>query len=161
MRERLILKFLLILGIGLIPFVFERKYLKDGIIIFMGKGLLAIFLDTLTTGKKKIKYPIRFLPNYFRSNILFDLLLFPLVCVFYNRITREDKYVKMLWKASLTSLTLTIIEVYFEANTRLINFKNSWRWYHTFLSETVTLLLFRLFIGIIRKFDDGKEKGMA
>jgi hypothetical protein len=149
--ERRILSGLLAIGLGLLPVVFKRDKLKDWIIIFFLKGFLSSFLDSTVTKQKKVSYPVRFLPEYFRINVLFDYLLFPITCVAYNRLTYHSNAIGIFLKAFLFSIPMTVTEVIFERNTKLIKFHNGWRWYDTLLSETAIFLFIRIFIGAVRK----------
>lgn len=154
--ERKILKALLFIGIGLLPAIFKDKLNKDWVIIFLLKAYLSSFLDHIVTGKKRITYPVRFLPKYFRINILFDYLLFPLLCVFYNQVTYRSNLMGIFLKVLLFSIPMTLVEVFLERKTKLIKFKKNWHWYYTLLSETFIILFVRMFIGLIRNIQSKK-----
>ncbi|OLS40637.1 CBO0543 family protein [Bacillus sp. MRMR6] len=149
--ERRILSGLLAIGLGLLPVVFKRDRLKDWIIIYLLKGFMSSFLDSIVTRQKKVTYPVRFLPEYFRINVLFDYLLFPLTCVVYNRMTYHSNTAGIFLKAFLFSIPMTVTEVIFERSTKLIKFRNGWSWHHTLLSETAIFIFIRIFIGAVRK----------
>ncbi len=150
--EKRILKGFLILGLFLIPFTIRGKHKKDWIIIFLLKGFFSSIMDTLLIKHNKVSYPKRFLPEYFQINVLFDYLLFPISCVFFNQWTYNSKLSGIMIKAFLFSIPMTIFEVIFEKNTKLIEFKKQWTWIHTLLSEMITFIGTRLFIGLVRKF---------
>lgn len=150
--EKKALRGLLLFGLFLMPITIRRERTKEWVIIFFFKGILSSILDTFLTRNNKVSYPKRLLPNYFKINILFDYLLFPISCVVYNQVTYHSKPIGIIIKAGLFSLPLTILEVMFEKNTRLIKFKNGWTWGHTFISEMITFICSRLFIEFLRKY---------
>ncbi|WP_396652643.1 CBO0543 family protein [Metabacillus sp. KUDC1714] len=90
-------------------------------------------------------------------NILFDYLLFPILCVFYNQLTFRSNLKGILLKLFLFSIPMTLAEVFFERKTKLIKFNKNWHWYHTLLSETFIMLFVRMFIGLIRIIQSKKS----
>lgn len=87
--EKFTLRVLALLGSALVVKVIRKDSLRDWVIIFLLKGSLASFIDAIMTNKNLIKYPVRFMPQYFRINILFDYLLFPIMCVLFNQMTLQ------------------------------------------------------------------------
>jgi hypothetical protein len=150
--EKKVLRGLLFFGLLLLPFSIRRTNRKDWIIVFFLKGFTSSLLDTFLTKKKKVSYPKRFLPHYFEINVLFDYLLFPITCVFFNQTTYHSNFKGILLKAFLFSLPMTIVEVLFEKYTKLITFKNNWTSWHTLFSEMISFIATRLFIGLLRKY---------
>ena len=145
----------IILGIGLllIPFAFKREKLKDWLLIFFLKGYISSFIDQIIVKKKKIVYPVRFMSKYFESSILFDYLLFPILCVFYNRTSENSNLKSILLQPFIYSTPMMILEIILEKYTNLIKYKRDWNWMITYLSLVITFLFVRGFIAIIRKFN--------
>lgn len=150
--EKRILKGLFIMGLFLVPFTIKGKHIKDWIIIFLLKGFFSSIMDTFLTRRNKVSYPKRFLPRYFQINVLFDYLLFPITCVLFNQSTYNSNVFGIMIKALLFSIPMTIIETILEKNTKLIKFSKQWTSFHTLISEMLTFMGTRLFIGLIRKY---------
>ncbi len=84
---------------------------------------------------------------------LYDYLLFPLLCVWYNQTSRYSKLPGIIRQACLYSIVVTIVEHWLERNTKVIQYKQ-WTPYHTFTSLLLTFLGARGAIGSIRKYSD-------
>jgi hypothetical protein len=156
--ERIILRILLLFGLGILPLLFKKHPIKDWVIIFLLKGFTSSFVDSITTGQGKLKYPRRYLPQYFKINVLFDYLFFPIICVIYNQFTYHSKVLGIILKIFLFSIPMTILEVILEHKTKLIKFNKGWTWYHTLISETLIFLFARVFIGSVRRLTIQAEK---
>ncbi|RBW67319.1 CBO0543 family protein [Bacillus taeanensis] len=150
MREKLILYGLSILGLLCLPFALKRQPRKDWMIVFLLKTLISGFLGNIIAAKKWIEFPIRLFPKAFHSSVLYDNLLFPLLCVYYNQTTYRSKTLGMILQAFLYSAPMTAIEYWVERKTDLIDYKK-WTWYYTFFSLAGTFLFVRGTIGWIRK----------
>jgi hypothetical protein len=77
-----IIKFFCCLGLLLIPFAFKRENLKEWLLVFFVKGYITSFIGHFAVKGKQVSYPIRFLPKFFKINIVFDYSLFPILCFF-------------------------------------------------------------------------------
>lgn len=66
--------------------------------------------------------------------MLFDYILFPITCVFYNQLTKDFRIIQCLLKVLYFSIPMTIAELWLEKNTRIIKYKNGWNWTTTFYS---------------------------
>ncbi|WP_442598464.1 CBO0543 family protein [Neobacillus sp. D3-1R] len=139
---------------GLISLVtMAKKPVKDWIIVFFFKGFISGFIDSLVINKwNKICYPVRFFPKTFKINILYDLLLFPLSCVWFNQWTMRAPIKEIFLKVFVFSIPMTIIETIAEKKTRLLKYKK-WTSWHSLLSLTTTFLMTRGFLGLVRKMD--------
>lgn len=150
--DRIILKGLLGFGLLALPWLLLRKRpLKDWIIIFATKGVYASIVDSFVVHRNWVAYPVRFLKKIFKISILFDYLLLPIVCVFYNQVTYDSKLLGILGKALFFSIPMTIVEFGLKRKTKLIHWKKKWKSYHTLSSLTLTLWLDRGMMGLIRK----------
>lgn len=156
MQQKL-LKLILIIGLSAIPFAFRREKLKDWLIIFFLKGYISSFIDQVVVRNKHISYPIRFLPKHFNLSILFDYLLFPLLCVFYNQTSYKSKPLSVILQSLVYSLPMTGFEVILERTTKLIKYKKNWNWIFTYSTLVITFLFVRGFIYIVRKLNIEKE----
>ena len=151
--QKKLLRIILGVGLLLIPFAFKREKLKDWFLIFFLKGYISSFLDQIIVKKKHISYPVRFMSKYFDSSILFDYLLFPILCVFYNRTSEKSNLHSIFLQSFIYSTPMTVLEVILEKNTNLIKYNKNWNWLITYLSLVITFLFVRGFIAIIRKFN--------
>ncbi|MBY0122002.1 CBO0543 family protein [Bacillus sp. S/N-304-OC-R1] len=153
MRDRQILKLLLYIGCGFLPFLFRKQPIKDWIFIFCIKAFYSGFIDSFVVAQKHISYPVRFFPKVFKINILFDLLLFPIVCVLYNQITYRTNLIKTALIAFIFSIPITLVEIWAERNTRLIRYEKSWNWIFSFITLTCTFWLVRATLYLVRLAD--------
>ena len=151
--QKKLLRIILGVGLLLIPFAFKREKLKDWLLIFFLKGYISSFLDQIIVKKKRISYPVRFMSKYFDSSLLFDYLLFPLLCVFYNRTSEKSNLHSIFLQSFIYTTPMTVLEVILEKKTNLIRYKKNWNWLITYSTLVVTFLFVRGFIAIIRKFN--------
>ena len=151
--QKKLLRIILGVGLLLIPFAFKREKLKDWLLIFFLKGYISSFLDQIIVKKKRISYPVRFMSKYFDSSLLFDYLLFPLLCVFYNRTSEKSNLHSIFLQSFIYTTPMTVLEVILEKKTNLIRYKKNWNWLITYSTLVVTFLFVRGFIVIIRKFN--------
>lgn len=140
------------LGLGLLPFAFLRKQpVKDWVIVFFFTGFLASLLDGLAVKTKRIMYPIRLFPTLFNKSVVFDYLLFPIICTFYIQSTHRSTLLGTLGKVFIFSVPVTILEWMLERKTYLVDWIR-WSGMHTFASITLYLLSARGIISLINKF---------
>lgn len=151
--EKKLLKLLLGLGLILLPFTFKRKKLTEWLLVFFLKGYISSFFNSMIVSNKNISYPIRLMPKYFNLSILFDYLLFPILCVFYNRTSLTTKPIVTFLQSLLYSIPMTMLEVILEKYTKLVKYKKSWNWLMTYSSLAVTFLIVRFTLSIVRKFN--------
>lgn len=142
----------LIFGILSFSFSFLKKPRKDWFIVFFLKGFLSSLIAKVAVSNRWLEFPFRLFPKVYKISIVFDYLIFPLACVWYNQTTYSSKLKGILFQAIfLYSLPMTIFEYWLERNTKLIKY-NNWTWFHTLLSLSFTFLFVRGFMGFIRKF---------
>ena len=91
--------------------------------------------------------------KYFDSSILFDYLLFPILCVFYNRTSEKSNLHSIFLQSFIYSTPMTVLEVILEKKTNLIRYNKKWNWLITYSTLVVTFLFVRGFIAIIRKLN--------
>jgi hypothetical protein len=149
-RDKLILYALTLFGIILLPVGLNRKPRKDWIIVFLLKTFISGFFGNVIASTKTLESPVRLFPKAFKSSVVFDNLLFPLLCLFYNQTTYRSKLFGIISQAFIYSLPMTWIEYILEKKTNLIKY-NSWKWYYTLFTLTGTFLVVRGVIGYIRK----------
>lgn len=150
-RDQLILRGLLVVGLGILPVIFRKPPLKDWLLVYLWNAVSNIIIDHCIVSTRIVKYPVRLLPKKFKSNVLFDFLLYPAVTVVYNQQTKDDKFITSLYKLLMFVVPMTIIEQIAEKNTKLIKFKKGWKWYHSFVSLYIKSLLDRLWMGWVKR----------
>jgi len=151
--QKKLLRIVLGVGLLLIPFAFKREKLKDWLLIFFLKGYISSFLDQIIVKKKHVSYPVRFMSKYFDLSILFDYLLFPILCVFYNQTSEKSNLHSIFLQSFIYSTPMTALEVILEKKTNLIRYNKNWNWLITYSTLVVTFLFVRGFIAIIRKLN--------
>jgi hypothetical protein len=149
--EKNTLRFLLLFGIVSFFNLMRKPPVKDWMLIFLFKGYLSSILDKLVVRKGYVSYPIK-LFKWFDISFIFDYLLFPIACVYYNQVTKTSSLPGIFIKLLFFSVPMTLIEYFFETRTRLIKFKKGWNAFTSFYSITITFLISRTFIVILRKF---------
>jgi hypothetical protein len=148
--ERIILWSLLIIGIALLFSSLRKPPIKDWILIFLLTSYFSTILGVLVVEEKMIDYPINFLGEYFSSSILYEMLLLPVVCIYFYQKTYYSRYPDIILKCTLYTSALTIIEVLFERYTDLIKYY-TWTWVYTFISLFFLMMFIRILMLLINK----------
>ncbi len=148
--EKNTLRLLLIFGLLSFLNLMRKPPVKDWMLIFLFKGYLSSILDKLVTKKGYISYPVK-LFKLFDISFIFDYLLYPIACVYYNQVTKSSNLLTIFMKSLYFSIPMTLVEHFFETRTSLIKFKKGWSSFTSFYTITITFLISRTFIAIIRK----------
>lgn len=148
--EKIILWSLLIIGISLLFFSLRKPLIKNWLLIFLLASCLTTFLGVLVVEEKWLEYPVRFLGNYFSSSLLYEYLLFPVVSIYFYQTTYHSRYLNIVLQCILYTTVLTIIEVYLERYTDLIEY-HTWTWLHTYISTFFLMMLVRILLQLINK----------
>ncbi|MGG3466734.1 CBO0543 family protein [Neobacillus pocheonensis] len=154
--EKKLLNLLTTLCLVSLPFLFKGSKMRENLVIFFSKGVIATLLDAYVVGTKKLEYPVRPFPKIFKTNIIYDMLFFPLLSVIWVKLSYHDNFGKILLKSLLFSVPMSIGQWYFEKNSRLFKWKK-WTPFHTFASVNVTLFIIRGLVGLIKKLDKFKS----
>ncbi|URT68912.1 hypothetical protein NAF01_13895 [Cytobacillus firmus] len=150
--EKKLLNLLLGLCICSVPFLFRGKKMRETLVIFFSKGVLATLIDAYVVGTKRVEYPVRPFSRIFKTNLIYDILFFPLLSVIWVKISYNDNLRDIFLKSLIFSVPMSIAQWYFEKNTRLFKWRN-WSIFHTFGSVNFTLFTIRGFVGFIKKLD--------
>lgn len=151
--ERFLLRILTVACIASIPFVFKRKNLLMHLTVFFTKGVLATCIDSYCIKTKRLKYPVRPYPKIFDTNILYDLLMFPLLSVVWVRWTYNANLKTTLLRSLWFSVPMAIAQLIMEKTTNLFKWK-SWSIWHTFVSCNFTLFTIRGAVWVVRRFTE-------
>lgn len=150
--EKKLLNLLLALCTISLPFLFTGRKTRENLVIFFSKGVIATIIDAYVVGTDKIEYPVRPFPKIFKTNLIYDILFFPLLSVVWVKLSYNDKLPMMLLKSLIFSVPMSLGQWFFERNTRLFKWKR-WSPLHTFASVNFTLFTIRGLVGLIRKLD--------
>ena len=148
--EKNVLRTLLIIGIISFINLIRKPPTKDWLLIFLFKGFLSSILDNLIVKEGYIKYPIKLFKS-FDFSFIFDYLLYPISCVYYNQVTAKSNIVGIFVKTFYFSIPMTVTEHFLEKKTALIKFKKGWNSLTSFCTLSITFLISRGFIAIVRK----------
>ncbi|MGM7724360.1 CBO0543 family protein [Metabacillus sp. Hm71] len=151
--EKLMVRGLFALCLLGFPFVVKKPKLKEMLIIFFSKGILSTLIDAYVVNTKRISYPVRPFPKIFSTNILYDMLFFPLLSVIWVKQTYNDNIPKILLKSLTWSVPMSIFQWYFEKNSKLFNWKK-WSIFHTFGSINFTLFTIRALHWLVKKIEE-------
>ncbi|NHC40598.1 hypothetical protein G6549_11495 [Bacillus sp. MM2020_1] len=155
--EKKLLNLLTALCVVSLPFLFKGSKMRESLVIFFSKGVLATLVDAYVVGTKRVEYPVRPFAKIFKTNIIYDILFFPLLSVVWVKISNKDKFWKILLKSLLFSIPMSVGQWYMEKNTKLFKWKK-WTALHTFGSVNFTLFTIRGFVGLIKLLDKFKSK---
>jgi hypothetical protein len=154
--EKKLLNLLNLLCIVSLPFLFKGSKVRENLLIFFAKGVIATLIDAYVVGKKQVEYPVRPFPKIFQTNIIYDVLFFPILSVIWVKITYNDNFCKQLLKSLIFSVPMSFGQWYFEKNSRLFKWKK-WSPLHTFGSVNFTLFAIRGLVGLVKKLDELKQ----
>jgi hypothetical protein len=147
-----------IIALLLFIFVVDWRYFRDWIAVFLFKCTVDFIWGSPVIEMKLLEYPVRFLPEYYETSILFELWVFPILCVLYNQVSMRRGIGPIIYYAALFSAGVTAIEYPIERYTSLINYID-WSWFTTFYTLMITFLMSRTFAAIFRFGCDYFEKG--
>jgi hypothetical protein len=155
--EKKLLNLLTALCVVSLPFLFKGSKMRENLVIFFSKGVIATLIDAFVVGTKRLEYPVRPFPKIFKTNIIYDLLFFPLLSVIWVKLTYNDHLGKILLKSLLFSVPMSIGQWCFEKNSKLFKWEK-WTIFHTFTSVNFTLFTIRGFVGLLKKLDKVKSE---
>lgn len=141
----------------LLIFAVDWRYFRDWVVVYLFKSLLDFVVSSPTVELYLLEYPDRLLSNLYDTSLLFELWVFPVLCILYNQTTRKKGLGAILGYALLFSAGITIIEYLLELYTNLIRYIQ-WSWLTSYITLTITFLISRGFIALYRW---GCDKAMA
>jgi hypothetical protein len=150
--EKKLLNILSVLCIFFLPFLFTGSKVRENLVVFLSKGVLATLIDAYVVGTKRVSYPVRPFPKIFNTNIIYDFLAFPLLAVVWVKLSYNDKLPMILLKSLFFSVPFIVVQWFLEMNTRLFKFKK-WSPLHTFASVNFTMFSIRGLVGLLKKID--------
>jgi len=148
--EKNVLRALFIFGIISLIHLIKKPPTKDWLLVFLFKGFLSSILDNLVVKKGYVTYPIKLFKS-FDFSFIFDYLLYPVACVHFNQVTKKSSIPGILLKTLYFSIPMAVTEHFLEKKTKLLKFKKGWNSYTSFITLSITFLISRAFIAIVRK----------
>lgn len=130
-------------------YVVDWRYFRDWTVVYLFKACLDFVWGSPVVSLKLLEYPVRLLPQYYNTCILFELWVFPVSCILYNQVTRKQGLWPILYHAAFFSAAITAIEYPIELYTDLIEYLN-WSWFTSFCTIFITFLCSRTFIAFFR-----------
>ncbi|MEH7072644.1 CBO0543 family protein [Neobacillus drentensis] len=155
--EKKLLNILTALCFISLPFLFKGPKMRENLLILFSKGVLATLVDAYVVGTRRVEYPVRPFPKIFKTNVIYDVLFFPILSVIWVKISYNDKLWKILLKSFIFSVPMSFAQWFMEKNTRLFKW-NKWSPFHTFASVNFTLFMIRGFVGLLKIVDKFKGK---
>ncbi|RXJ04386.1 hypothetical protein DS745_03100 [Anaerobacillus alkaliphilus] len=148
-----ILKWLLLFGLIASPISLLGRSYKNWVILFLLNSYVNFFIAPILAKKKVLRYPVRFLPKYYKSSIIYDYCLCSLVTVWYCRLTNQDSFKQLVLKVWLFSIPQALMERWLERHTQLIKYSKGWNWIYSLLTITSAKLVLRCFLIFLDRTD--------
>jgi hypothetical protein len=147
--EQIITAVAAVLTLLLLIFAVDWRYFRDWVVVFLFKCTLDFLWGSPVVSLHMIEYPVRLLPRYYDTSILFETWVFPVLCILYNQVTRTRGLPAIVGYALLFSAGITAIEYPLEKYTALIRYLD-WTWFTSFATLAVTFLMSRAFVAFFR-----------
>ena len=160
-NDKRILKIITILAISGWSVLFKKGPIKDWLIVYLFKTFITTMIDGPVVKKKLVSYPYRYFSKFFETNIIFDYVIFPLLCVLYSQFTYKLKPSKIIPSVFLFSVPMTLIQWWLERYTNLVKYGRKWSSFHTLGVLTMTFWSSRGFIAIIRFLNRRRKVSQA
>jgi hypothetical protein len=143
--DTMILWFLLFLGFILFGFIFRKPPIHYWLFTFLLTSYCSTFIGVIVVEKGMLEYPIRLLADYFESSILYEYLLFPIICVYFCQYTYDSTYRIWVIQAIFYNAFFTLVEIILEHYTDLIHYY-TWTWLYTFISTFALMVIIRTIV---------------
>lgn len=119
--------------------------------IYIINALSNLLIDRMLVSFSVLEYPVRLLPNLFRSNILFDLFTYPTLDLLYNQLTYKSKPVPAMLKFLYFVIPLVAAERWVVRHTRLIKWGKGWGVFQSFITIVIKSMITRCIIHLTWK----------
>jgi hypothetical protein len=144
--------------LSMVVFAVDWRYFRDWVVVYFFQCTLAFAWSSPVVNLKLIDYPVRLLPDWYNTSILFEIWAFPVLCILYNQVTRQRGLWPILYYAALFSAAVTAIEYPLQLYTDLIKYQH-WSPFTTFYTLMLTFLASRGFIAFYRWGCDYSRSG--
>lgn len=133
----------------LLIFAVDWRHFRDWVVLFLFKCTFDLILGSAVVERDLVDYPVRLLPHLFDTSIIFELWVFPVLCILYNQVTRTRGLVAIIGYALLFSAGIVAVEYPLERYTRLIRYID-WTAFTSFYTIAITFLVSRAFMAFYR-----------
>lgn len=133
----------------LLVFAVDWRYFRDWVVVFLFKAVFDLTLGSAVVERGLLEYPVRLLPGFFDTSIIFEIWIFPTLCVLYNQVVRNRGIWPSVYYAFLFSAGITALEYPAELYTGLVRYIK-WSLWTSLFSLTGAFILSRLFIAFYR-----------
>lgn len=131
--------------IAIVSLVFtpkEKKLQSHFIFLFSPIPVWILGLSVVELGL--LEYPVRELSDINRTSFIFEYLILPVVCIFFNAYypSSSTRKIQIAYYLAFSS-TLTLLESLLEKYTMLIKY-TGWKWYFSLISMCIVFCLTRI-----------------
>ncbi|NGQ96730.1 hypothetical protein G3578_16315 [Brevibacillus sp. SYP-B805] len=148
--DRILLWALLIIGMVLLFISLRKPLIKDMVLVYLMKGYISSFFGIIVAEEKWVEYPVRFLGQYFKTSIIFEYFLYPIMCVYLYRTSYRSSFLGIIVQCALYASAMTILEVVCEKYTNLVKY-HTWTWMYSFLTIFLLSFMVRMLMQWINK----------
>ncbi len=134
----------------LLVFAVDWRHFRDWVVVFLFKCTIDFIWGSPVVSLKMLEYPERLFPRWYETSILFELWVFPVLCILYNQVTRTRGLAAIVGYALLFSAGIVAVEYPLERYTNLIRYID-WTWFTSFYTLAITFLMSRAFIALYRR----------
>ncbi|WP_345774222.1 CBO0543 family protein [Cytobacillus sp. S13-E01] len=123
-----------------------REKFREAQVSFLFKHIITWLFGLLVVKFNLIEYPVRFFKRVNKTSFTFEYMVYPTLCALFNLYypDRKNNFIKGLYYILHSSL-ITVFEVYAVKYTKLIRYKNGWKWYWSFTTIMLTYYVSRLY----------------
>lgn len=145
-KEKSILISTWIISIILLLLFVPKDKIRHAQVSFLFKQTVTWIFGLLVVKYDLIEYPVRFFKKVNKTSFTFEYMVYPALCALFNLYYPEKRnnYIKGLYYIFHSSL-ITGFEVYAQKFTKLIKYKNGWKWYWSYSTIMFTYFLSRLY----------------
>lgn len=144
-KEKLILLTSWLVLIVLLLWLVPEDKIRHALVIFLFKQSITWLLGLAIVERNYLAYPVRLFPRASKSSFTFEFFAYPAICVFFNLYyPYGENLTRQLLHYIYFTAGITAFEFILEMNTNLISYI-TWKWYWTFISLFITLMLSNLF----------------
>lgn len=148
--DKIILWGSFIIGVAMLCFSLRKLPLIDWLIIFLFTSYISVIAGTVVVEEKMLVYPVKIFEKHFESSLQFEMLILPVICLYFYQTTYNSTYTGIFLQGVLFTSALTLVEVMLETFTDIIEY-HTWTWMYTFISVFTLIIFVRVFIGLVNK----------
>ncbi|ABR50667.1 hypothetical protein Amet_4596 [Alkaliphilus metalliredigens QYMF] len=132
-----------IIGLCFLPIILRRKYRRQSLVVFSLSAITNTLVSDCLIKKRYFRFPIRYFPEVFPSNVVYDCLIGPLFATAYCQTTADSNFRGILRQSVVYSSIQAVIEYWVLVKTNLIKYNNKkWSIWHSFIG----LILFKVLL---------------